>query len=539
MTTIGQTAVSVRRAGSRALLLEFGTLETVLAAHQQLSREPLAGQEDLVAAARTVLVRFVSSSALTAGRGALDRMPLPSHQAGESREVTIDVVYDGEDLPVAAEALGMSVDELIDWHTSRTWSGAFGGFAPGFTYCVPHDGALQVPRRSSPRTSVPPGSVALAGEFSAVYPRRSPGGWQLIGRTSAAMWDLARKSPALVRPGDAVRYRAVEALPAPAPEEVAVRSSSPDRPAALTVESPGVKTLVQDLGRPGLSDLGVSRAGVADEAAAAQANRLVGNPHGAPVLESVMGGLALRAHETVVLAVAGADVPLRVSGGEGLRVPALREPFVLMAGELLTLGTCTRGLRSVVAVRGGFEATPVLGSVSADTMSGLGPAPLEAQQALPVGSAEACAAVGLPESSTLAEPDASGRIVLRFTYGPREDWFDDADRALLGRQDWTVTAEADRIGIRLAPGGDDARPLRRAKHDELPSEGVPRGSLQMPPEGSPVLFLNDHPVTAGYPVIGVILPEDLSAAAQLAPGEKVRLQPVDPDTLAPISSVED
>ncbi|WP_147103437.1 carboxyltransferase domain-containing protein [Nesterenkonia populi] len=539
MKSIRQAATSVRRAGTRALLLEFGALETVLAAHQQLSRKPLPGQEDLVAAARTVMIRFSSSAALTAGRDLLDRMPLPERQHGEAREVTIDVVYDGEDLPEVAEALGMGVQELVEWHTSRIWTGSFGGFAPGFTYCVPASGAMQIPRRSSPRTAVPPGSVALAGEFSAVYPRRSPGGWQLIGRTGAAMWDLARESPALVRPGDTVRYRAVEHLPPPGEPDPASELPSPDG-AALTVVSPGVQTLVQDFGRPGLSDLGVSRAGVADEAAAAQANRLVGNAKQAPVLETLMGGLTLRADQTLVLGASGAEVQLSITGRSGPRTAPVSAPFVLLEGETLTLGMPLRGLRTVVAVRGGIEAAPVLGSASSDTMSGLGPAPLQADQPLRISSPKGLTPVGGPERPTLFIPDTAGRAVLRFTYGPREDWFGAAERTRLHSQDWQVTAEADRIGIRLAPDPADpeARSLRRAKHEELPSEGVPRGSLQVPPEGSPVLFLNDHPVTAGYPVIGVVVPEDLSAAAQLGPGDTVALQPVNPDTLAPTDSLE-
>ncbi|WP_258934067.1 carboxyltransferase domain-containing protein [Nesterenkonia pannonica] len=286
--SIGHAAVSVRRAGTRALLLEFDALETVLAAHQQLSRHPLHGQEELVAAARTVMIRFSSPAALTAGRAELERTPLPERQRSEAREVTIDVVYDGEDLPALAEQLSMSVEQLIEWHTSRTWTAAFGGFAPGFAYCVPDSRSMQVPRRRSPRTAVPAGSVTLAGEFSAIYPRRSPGGWQLIGRTGAAMWDLEQESPALVRPGDTVSYRAVDALPetgAAAPANPADGSEH----GALEIVSPGMQTLVQDFGRAGLSDLGVSRAGVADEAAAAQANRLVGNPQSAAVLEAVMG----------------------------------------------------------------------------------------------------------------------------------------------------------------------------------------------------------------------------------------------------------
>ncbi|WP_218221955.1 carboxyltransferase domain-containing protein [Nesterenkonia sp. Act20] len=566
---------AIREAGPRALLLELATLDEVLACHQQLTTAPLPGQVDAVAAARTVLLRFASRPALREARQHLDGLDFPAFSAEGARHVELEVIYDGEDLEELATHLGMSTEALITWHTGQTWTGAFGGFAPGFTYCVPRHGeddaavaesagraaaALDVPRRSSPRKSVPAGSVALAGEFSAVYPRISPGGWQLIGHTPAVLWDLDREaqgeSPALVRPGDSVRYtpvqeRVVTTTPTSA-GTAAPEAESPAQDAVLSVVDPGLQTLIQDLGRIGFSDLGVSRAGVADEAALLQANRLVGNEPHAAVLESLHGGLSLRAESTVVLAVCGAEAPLTVTGvtGPSRRAP-LRSPFALAPGETLSLGAPERGLRSVLALRGGIAATEVLGSVSTDTMSGLGPAPLTSGDQ--VCRAElATRAVGMPETAISHREGASqgagaagstsaggastaGQTVLRFTYGPREDWFSPQESHRLTSQSWTVTQASNRIGIRLEVGetspGEPGRPLERLENGELPSEGVVRGSLQMPPAGTPVLFLNDHPVTGGYPVIGVVIEEDLPAAAQLVPGDTIHLAPVDPDTL--------
>ncbi|WP_010523595.1 carboxyltransferase domain-containing protein [Nesterenkonia sp. F] len=558
--TAGAAPIGVRAAGDRALLAEYADLADVLAHHQHLRAHPLDGQREAVAAARTILLCFDAPSSAAAARERLARLRVAGFSAAEARVVELDVVYDGEDLDEVAAAVSMSREALIAWHAGQEWTGAFGGFAPGFTYCTPADAAhaLQVPRRETPRTALPAGSVALAAEFSAVYPRVSPGGWQLIGRTAAAMWDLDRaaagESPALVRPGDVVRHRPVRELATLRPgsaadEAVQGRPDAATEPAALEVLDPGLQTLVQDLGREGLSDLGVSRAGVADEAAMRQANRLVGNTADAAVLEALQGGLRLQARRTVVLAVTGAEIGLRVDDGDGgdggTRAPALRAPFAVTAGETLTLSAPRRGLRGVVAVRGGFAAEPVLGSVSADTMSGLGPAPLQAGDRLALADG-ALTPVGAEEPSTLPEPDEDGAITLRMISGPRDDWFDAAELERLQRQVWRVSTQADRIGVRLelgeeagaadgeaeasaaASAGDDApRPLRRARTGELPSEGVPRGALQVPPSGLPVLFLNDHPVTGGYPVIGVVLAADLTAAAQLAPGQHLRLRAVD------------
>ncbi|RJN32943.1 carboxyltransferase domain-containing protein [Nesterenkonia natronophila] len=544
----------IRPAGRLGLLLELETLDDVLAVHQHLKTHPMPGQVDAVAAARTIMLTFGHRDHVRAAHQHTDALTDLEFSTGGRELKKLQVVYDGEDLAELAETLGMSTEAFIQWHSGQQWVGAFGGFAPGFTYCTPAESTQPIPRRSSPRTAVPERSVAVAGDFSAVYPRVSPGGWQLIGRTSADMWDLDRADPALVSPGDTVVYVPVSAekltLSAesenhPAPQQDAATSNDSANPPdssltpPLTVEDPGMQLLIQDLGRPGYSDLGVSRAGVADEAAARQANRLVGNSEGAPVLESLMGGVVLNAARTAVLAVTGAVVELTIAADdEHTRHARMCEPFALTAGEQLRIGPTTRGLRAIVGLRGGVAGQPELGSLSSDTMSGLGPAPLQIGDSITADDTSACAAVGVAEPTTLISAGEDGSFTLRFTYGPREDWFAMAEQRRLTIQLWQVTQESNRVGLRLEPvdsPGTAARPLQRTRTEELPSEGVARGSLQMPPSGNPVLFLNDHPVTGGYPVIGVLLPEDLPAAAQLRPGDIVRLLE-DPDPFTPCDS---
>ncbi|MGN6404425.1 5-oxoprolinase/urea amidolyase family protein [Sinomonas sp.] len=548
------SVTGLRWAGRRGLLVELSDLESVLALHTRLTAEPLPGQREAVAAAATVLVTFSSHAATAAARQSLPQLELDGARltAGvvtTGREITIEVVYDGEDLAEVGRLTGLGADGVVAAHTRQLWTAAFGGFAPGFTYLVGEDSSVDVPRRSSPRTAVPAGSVALAGGFSAVYPRQSPGGWQLIGHTDAVMWDLERESPALVRPGDTVRYVAVREslrLTAGTTAEEAASSPTPDEArateSALHVESTGLQSLLEDLGRPGLGDLGVSAAGAADQQSARQANRLVGNEPGAAVVENLLGGLAVRARGDQVLAVAGASVPLEVRSADGELVhrPAMCGPFALLDGESLSLGAPALGLRSYLAVRGGLDVPAVLGSRSTDSMSGIGPAALAPGTVLPVGTVDGVRPVGFSEASTLR----LGKTVttLRVVLGPREDWFsEDALEALCG-QDWLVTEQSNRIGVRLAPApatraDDDGAPgrgLQRSREGELPSEGAVAGSLQVPPSGHPVLFLADHPVTGGYPVIAVVVLEDLPTAAQLPPGHRVQFTPVDPATLEPL-----
>ncbi|MBM6620668.1 carboxyltransferase domain-containing protein [Micrococcaceae bacterium RIT802] len=535
---------AVRWAGPRTLLLQLGDLDEVVALHARLAHSPLPGQVEVLAAAETVMLAFDTRAHALAAPAAVQRLGHAVDASAAGREITLDVVYDGEDLAEVGRLTGLGTDGVIAAHTGQAWTAAFGGFAPGFAYLHGDNESLAVPRRDTPRTAVPAGSVALAGPFAAIYPARSPGGWQLIGHTDAVMWDLDRERPALVRPGDIVRHRAVRAFvevrdtAGDAPAAAPVAATEPTRASgtALTVLFPGLQSLVQDLGRPGLGDLGVPGSGAADTASARQANRLVGNTPGDAVIETLLGGLQVRAVGALVLALAGSAEAASITGPHGDRDVPPRAPFALHDGETLTLDDPGPGLRSYLAVRGGLAVAPVLGSRSTDTLSGIGPAPLAAGVSLPIGPAGNGHVVGNPEPASTGTP-TDGALTLRVTSGPRADWFDDAALEALCDAPWTAGTQSNRIGVRLE-AGDGQAPLKRTRSGELASEGTATGSLQVPPSGLPVLFLADHPVTGGYPVIAVVVPEDLPAAAQAAPGTAIRFQLVDPDTLTPQDTTE-
>jgi KipI family sensor histidine kinase inhibitor len=541
-TVTSKKVRSVRPVGTRAVLAELDGLAEVLALQDLLNRKPLPGQVDVLAAAETVMVVGESASATRAIGARLLQLELTAPDVTDSGLVVIETVYDGEDLADVAELTGLSVDGVVAAHTGQTWTVAFAGFAPGFGYMVGENNALTVPRRATPRTAVPAGSVALGGEYSAVYPRRSPGGWQLIGRTGARMWDLERPKPALVRPGDRVQYRAVrEVVTASAHEPES--DSEHHTESGLRIVSPGVQSLIEDLGRRGHGPLGVSAAGALDRASIRRANRLVGNASTAAAIESVGGGLSIEAIGDQVIAVTGAPTALTVQspswvdsvnhdGGPqpgATRTVGMAAPFALLDGEVLSLGVPESGFRNYVAIRGGIDVPAVLGSRSADTMSGIGPAPLTVGKELRAGSDTVSTAVGSPE----LQPDFPGAetvTVLDVVPGPRADWFDQSALDSLASQDWVVTPQSNRVGMRL-----DGQPLVRTRDGELPSEGTMAGALQIPPAGLPVLFLADHPITGGYPVIGVVRDEHLDRAAQVPVGGKIRfrLVPDSPDFQTP------
>lgn len=496
----------IQRVGSRAVMVDLPTLADVMNFHAALISEPLVGQVDAIAAARTVLLTFDSPRNARAAAETLDSYNPDAAAVHTPRTITIDVVYDGADL----HELDMSAEEIIDWHTSTDFVGAFGGFAPGFTYCVPADPAraLNIPRRSSPRTAVPAGAVALAGDFSAVYPRTSPGGWQLIGTTVQPMWDAGHNPPAAIAPGDIVRYRAVDKHP-----ELPATADEP-HPAdgELALTDTGLLTLLQDLGRQGNGNLGVTTSGAADRAAHRAANEAVGNPATSATLENI-GGLTVTARAEVALAATGSGT-LRI---DGQPIP-MGTPVVLPAGVSATIEPGD-GLRSYLAVRGGIDAPIELGSRSTDQLSGLGPAPLHAGQRLSTaGEARSI-------SRAVTNPVRSEKV-LRCVAGPRADWIA-GGAAALADQTWEVSGASNRVGLRLSGGA-----LDRAREGELASEGIVAGSVQVPANGEPVVFLRDHAVTGGYPVVATVIAEDLDIAGQLAPGDTFSFVLVDPDTLS-------
>jgi biotin-dependent carboxylase-like uncharacterized protein len=276
----------------------------------------------------------------------------------------------------------------------------------------------------------------------------------------------------------------------------------------LTVLAGGPLATVQDRGRRGWAAIGVTTSGATDRSAADLANRLVGNDPSAAVVEVTAGGLRVRAERTVLVALTGAPAAVRVGG----RAAPFDAPLTLAAGQVLELGMPPVGLRTYLAVRGGVDVPEVLGSRSTDTLSGLGPAPLRPGDRLPTGTL--AAAEPVVDVAPVRPPSA--RPVLHVLPGPRRDWLQPAAWDALVTRDWTVTADSNRVGLRLA-----GPRLVRSRDDELPSEGLVPGAIQVPPDGAPVLFLADHPVTGGYPVLAVVTSDGLPAAGQLRPGDTV------------------
>ncbi|MGI8815785.1 MAG: biotin-dependent carboxyltransferase family protein [Pseudonocardia sp.] len=283
-------------------------------------------------------------------------------------------------------------------------------------------------------------------------------------------------------------------------------------PRCLEVLAAGPGATVQDLGRPGFGELGVGRSGAVDLPSLRLANRLVGNPEGYAGVEVTFSGMRVRFSRVALIAVTGADVAVTAGG----RAEGMCAPVHVCAGHQVVLGPAGRGVRSYLAVRGGIDVAPVLGSRSTDTLAGLGPAPLEPGSVLPIGETP----LGYPRVDLAPRPGHPGRPVLRVLPGPRQDWFtDDALARLCHPGGYQVSAQSNRIGARL-----DGPMLARRESCELAPEATVSGALQVPPNGQPILLLADHPVTGGYPVIAVVHADDLPLAAQAPPGSRLRFR---------------
>ncbi|MCI0159054.1 biotin-dependent carboxyltransferase family protein [Leifsonia shinshuensis] len=300
---------------------------------------------------------------------------------------------------------------------------------------------------------------------------------------------------------------------------------SGDPARALRVLDPGPLALIEDLGRPGHAAVGVSPSGALDRGALGLANRLVGNPGSAAGVELLLGGFAARFEAPAWFAVGGAASRLVLDGRPVDPHTAVRAE----AGAELRVAQPTAGMRSYLAVRGGIEGEAVLGSRSRDTLSGLGPSPLKAGDLLAIGAPPETPVPAVDFVPLLEQGEAVAEV--RAHRGPRADWFTPEALDAFFSVEWRVSADGDRVGVRLDPprtpshaaGVEPGAPvlLERAVSRELPSEPMVAGAVQVSPDGRPTVLLADHPVTGGYPVIAVVADRSLDAFAQLRPGTSV------------------
>jgi KipI family sensor histidine kinase inhibitor len=469
----------------------------------------MPGLWDAVPAARSVLFVFDPlrlpherlRSAIAARREA-------ESDTGMHRTLIIPVAYGhgSGDLEALAQAAGLSPEEFARRHGASAYRVAFLGFAPGFAYLSGLPEELTASRLASPRKRVPAGSLAIGGRYTGIYPEASPGGWRLIGQTTIRLLDPHADPPALLRPGDRVRFEAVhlEDLPRLEPARVVPPRGVP----VLRIISPGLMTTVQGIPLDGWRSSGVPPGGAMDPVALARANARVGNPGAAPGLEIALlgAGPELEAVVECVVACEG-DFPTDVNG----RGAPAGAPIRLAAGDRLRLGRARRGAWGYVAVRGGLEPPSRLPPrpplAAGDRITRESTEPAKSPEAKPRAAAS---------ERPVSDGDPAPR--LRVLLGPEADAFPPEELERFFGGPWRVSSDTSRRGLRL----EGPSPLSHRGDPEIPPSGTVPGSIQVPGGGSPIVLGPDGPVTGGYPRIATVIDADLPLLGRAAPGATLR-----------------
>lgn len=519
--------VTIRPLAESALLVVLGERidpavnAQALGLASAVTAAAIPGVTDAVPAYATVLIAFdpevtEGSSVASALRELLARGVASA--AGSERLREIPVVYDGPDLEEVAAGAGLKPNEVAQRHAAATYRVAYLGFSPGFGYLIGLPPELATPRRATPRTRVPRGTVAIGGAQTGVYAQDTPGGWNMIGRTSMRMFDLDRAEASYLQPGDSVRFVAVDRLPE---ADSSARSAieRDDIGAHVEVVQPGGMTTVQDLGRLGLMHLGVTPGGALDRRAAVLANRLVGNDPGAAVIEGTAVGPTLWFSGSTVIAVTGAAFGPEL---DGVPIP-MWEPVLVEAGSTLRFAQAARpgrGWRCMIAIAGGVQTAAVLGSRSTDTfgnVGGLDGGPLRSGDRLPIAVVGGDVSRRMRLRLTGAIPRVSSASPMRIVLGPQDGWFSDEGIAALVSSPYAVTTRSDRMGLRLSGSA-----IERSTTADMLSEGIAAGAIQVPPDGQPIVLLPPRQTVGGYPKIATVIGADLDRLGQLAPGDVIR-----------------
>jgi len=530
---VGPAAPRLLPLGDAGLVVQYGGDEiseaanaAVLALGRAVASGPPDGVVEVVPTYRSLLIVYdpLRTTATQLRRtvaeiaSRADPADLPP-----ARPIAIPVAYGGApgpDLAAVAQEAGLSEAEVIALHSGQEYRVFMLGFTPGFPYMGTLPPRLRVARLASPRIRVPGRSVAIAGLQTGVYPIESPGGWRLIGRTPLRIYDPSRSNPFLLEAGNRVRFVPISDAEYERDPGDARASPPPASPRpALLVESGGLLTTVQDLGRGGRRRFGLPQSGAMDSLALRVTNLLIGNGPGAAALELTFPGPRLRAVRPVAIALGGADHAPTVNG----RTAGIWTAHRLEAGDVLAFGAPRAGTWGYLALPGGVDVPEVMASRATYLPAGLGGhggRRLEAGDRIGCGRMAPASMLRLPERLWPSLGACEVRVVL----GPQEDYFtEDAVRALV-EAPFQVSREFDRAGYRL----DGPRLAHRARA-ELLSDGLLPGALQVPSGGQPIVIMPDGPSTGGYPKIGAVVGPDLRRVAQARRGETIRFRAVDWD----------
>lgn len=449
--------------------------------------------------------------------------------------VDVPVAYGGEngpDICNVADAHGLTTEEVIKRHSSKEYLVYMLGFTPGFTFCGGLGDDLATPRIKNPRTKVPAGSVGIAGKQTGLYAISSPGGWQLVGRTTKRFYDPEAEPPVPVKAGDYVRFVPITAEEFEAHRaEVEAADNPPDysswSPAGtpvFNVAVAGALTSIQDRGRFGYQELGISASGAMDELAFRLANRIVGNDDNTPALEITLIGPRLEVQKEALIAVTGADLSFTINN----RPAPLYTAIKITNGDVIAFGAPQKGMRAYIAINGGISTPLVMGSASTNLGSKIGGymgRKLEKGDILKsIDSKIPEAYINYsvnPEDFKFGAKDGVFRVIL----GPEDDHFTDDGIHTFFTNEYKLSDKCDRMGARL----EGPAVAHNEKGAGIISDGITMGAIQIPGDGSPIVLLKDRGTVGGYSKIGTLCSVDVFRFSQNRPGESVSFEMISLD----------
>ena len=452
---------------------------------------------------------------------------------------TIKVCYHPDlalDIQDIAKACKLSIDEVIRLHQEPLYTADILGFMPGFAYFSGLNPKLQLPRLPSPRPFVPKGSVAIAELQTAIYPRSTPGGWNLIGRSPNALFDIHKQPPGLFMAGDQMKIQeisldAFHKLDRAAVSTEIIRLPNPNKnTAAIEVIHPGTFTSIQDDPRTGLSHWAVGPGGSTDLNALHFANALVGNPIDMAALEITSTGPSLKFNRDTCIAWVGADCEGVI---DGILVPGNR-PVWVAKGSILKMGALQNGYRIVLSIGGGLDLPEILGKKGSHLSADIGAKRVEKGSHLflqnPIAPCSSLLLKALHEKSLPSFP--KWKIKAPFTIGksitpvfclpgPHLDFLSTKEKDAFWSTIWTVSTQSNRMGARLTGEFKLKKGL-----PNIPSQAIHFGTIQFPPSQEPIVMLSEHQTTGGYPRLAEVIQSERSKLAQLKPGTQIRLMPI-------------
>ncbi len=468
-----------------------------------LLEKPLIGITDIIPGYNTLYIEYddalISKARL---KPWLELAKVQANDAHTARQISIPMVYNGEDLDDIALETGLSRKDIIGLHSQTPYHVYAVGFTPGFPFMAEVPEPLRLPRKAIPRPRVEANTVAMTGAQTGIYGLASPGGWNLLGKTKIALFDPHREEPFLLQAGDEVRFQSAEGDGAAEPQRLELLPKEPAKP-VIKVLKPGLLDLVVDKGRFMAGRFGLARAGALDAPLARLANRLLGNRVEAALLELTLMGPVLECRHPTVIALTGRALVAQING----QPQAAFSSFCLKKGDVLSFKPGEYGVRSYLAIAGGIDSSQFMGSASVDLKGYIGRA-LKTGDTL--GQARNYKALAGRQFTPYLRPEPE--LIVRIYAGPQAE--KDLMAALTGSSYQVLSA--DRMGIRLEGSALGV--------EGIISEAAPIGALQVTSGGMPIILMHDRGTLGGYSKPAVVHPDDLAKLAQLGQGDKLRFR---------------